>query len=515
MPTAKDSKLKNTLLNGSFGLIYQIVLCLAGFISRSLFLQYLGVEYLGLIGVYTNILGVLSLAELGMINAMSFGFFKVIIEDDKEKIVSLLRFYNKVFLWISIVIFLGSIGIMFNIEHFISNTTVPLTEIKFLFFLFALSAPASYFMASKRLFLYAQQKTYIYLKMDAVLIVLKNILQIISIAVFKSILMYIILYSAFNLLQNIVVSHKCNKHYPYLKEIKSSKLDKSYSKQLIDNVKSIGIIKFFNIGISSTDNLIISRFVSTSAVGIYANYALIMTQMQTLINQVMDGLSPSLGHLIVEENYDAVDNVFRLSSFISYVIAFITSIGLFAICDSFISWWIGPEYVYPKILTYLLIGKHYFTTIKYPLTQMYNVSGKFKCFLFPAFIEFAVNIIVSIILVMQYEVVGVFVGTTLALLISFCLYYRQIFRNFYTESPLKYFKRITWQLCIFIFAVLLYYEVSSYIQIQNLFIDMFIQGCISVLIGSIIIILFFHKTKEFTYIKSVIMDLFQRKRGQS
>lgn len=504
---ATESKLKNTLLNGSFGLIYQIILCLAGFISRSLFLQYLGVEYLGLIGVYTNILGVLSLAELGLINAMSFGFFKMVIENDEQKIVALLHFYNKVFIVISAVIFLGSIGIMFNIELFISNTTVPLAEIKFLFFLFALSAPASYFLASKRLFLYAQQKTYIYLKLDAVLIILKNVLQIIAIAVFKSVLMYIVLYSAFNLIQNIAISMKSNKEYPYLKEKSDYKLDSSYKRQLLSNVKSIGLIKFFNIGISSTDNLIISRFVGTPAVGLFSNYYLILTQLQTLITQVMDGLSPSLGHLIVEENYEAVDNVFRISSFISYVIAFITSLGLVAVCNTFISWWIGPEYVYAEVLTYILICKHYLTTIKYPLTQMYNVSGKFHCFLFPAFVEFAINIAVSIILVFQLKETGVFIGTTFALIVSFCLYYWQIYKNFYTIKPTKYFLNVIFQIIVFLIAVFVFKNLSIHIAIQNLVLNILVNGILAVIVGVTCIVLFFHKTKEFLYIKNTCLEI--------
>lgn len=105
-----QSRSLNSKRNLFYGLISQSITLILQFVGRTVFIYYLGSEYLGVNGLYGNILNVLSLAELGIDNVMLFSLYKPIDENDKTKIATLLDYYKRIYRKIAMAVL--SLGLL-------------------------------------------------------------------------------------------------------------------------------------------------------------------------------------------------------------------------------------------------------------------------------------------------------------------------------------------------------------------------------------------------------------------
>lgn len=101
---------------------------------------------------------------------------------------------------------------------------------------------------------------------------------------------------------NLIISHIANKKYPYIKNKDVKKLKEDEQKDLISNIKALTIIKLSGLLVNNTDNIIITYFNGLATVGISSNYTLLSTTLNSLLNQVFNGITASVG------NYNAVES---------------------------------------------------------------------------------------------------------------------------------------------------------------------------------------------------------------
>ena len=299
------SRSDNSIKNIFASLMMTFINIFLGFVCQRIFINQLGPTNLGLNGLFTNIISFLSIADLGIGTAIIFNMYKPIAENDNEKIKTLMAFYKKSYRIIAILIFIFGLMISIFLPNIIGKNNLNIIDanvnIYIIFYLFLVDTVFSYILTYKRSILYADQKNYIISYFHAFSLIIMYISQIFFLLTFKNFYLYIIVKILCRIVENILINIKVNKIYPFLLENSVNKLDFDTGKDIKLRVKAS---IFHNIGgyiVLSTDNLIISRFVGLNAVGLYTNYLLVLNALNSILSQLFNSITSSVGNLLVEK----------------------------------------------------------------------------------------------------------------------------------------------------------------------------------------------------------------------
>lgn len=349
---------KNSIINLITAIIGQLFGVIISFVSRIFFIKYLGAEYLGIDGLFTNILTILSLAELGVGSAMTFSLYKPIAEENKEKIKSLMNLYKISYRIIGIiVIILGACMLPFyrNLMDEVPN----INNLNIIFMLFVLNTAISYFYAYKKSLIICNQKKFITTIVKYTTYFLMNLMQIVILAVTHNYILFLICQIAFILIENICNSIIANKMYPYLREKNIEKLDVEEKKKIKNNVFAMLFHKIGSVVVNSTDSIIISKYIGLVAVGIYSNYYMITNALVIITNQIFDAIVASIGNLGTTNDTKKINGVFDRIFFLNYWVFGMLASAMAVVMNDFITIWVGEEFVFDIYTTYIIIISFY------------------------------------------------------------------------------------------------------------------------------------------------------------
>lgn len=325
----RESRTQNASRNILTSLENRIILFLLTFISRKLFINYIGIEYLGINGLFANILTLLSMADLGISTALNVSLYKPIADHDEKKIAALIYFFSRIYLIISVAV--GVIGIsLVPFLKYLINLDQAVPNVTLYYILFVIKNICSYLVVYKSSLLYADQKSYIINKVDMIVGIVKLCAQIVFTIITKSYLLFLLVDIFSVIARNLVVSAKATKSYPFL-NIKT-RLGKREQKDVFTNVSSIFIYKISFALINGTDNILISIIVGTFYVGLYSNYLIITDGIEAVISILFNSLTASVGNLIAQEDEDTRYNIFKVMQMISFWLSACVVTFLFFLC---------------------------------------------------------------------------------------------------------------------------------------------------------------------------------------
>lgn len=451
------SRTKRTVQNAMMGFAYQLITMVLGFVSRVVFLRTIGVEFLGLNGIFSDVLNLLCLADMGFSTAMSYSFYKPLAEKDEEKIAALVAFYKKLYNIVALVVLiLGLCCIPFlrvivNVQN----------DIKYLevYYLFALAnVVTSYLFVYKTTLLTADQKEYMVIRIRMITNITKVLLQILVLIVFKSYMFYLAADTLLVITNNLIATKKAEKEYPYIKKIKSKNVgDENLKSRIIDNMKSVFIYKISTTVFSATDNIIISMVVSTVAVGLFGNY-LMLSQKLLLMEQIFfSSMTASIGNVIAKENAEKRYEVFKSIQSVSLILCGVITGCYFLLASDFVSIVFGNEYTLPAIVVCAVTINAYFSCALQPLWLYRDATGLYRKTKYVMLIATIENIVLSIILGHILGIAGVIFASAIARITTYCWYEPKIlFKEYFGESAVKYYKDLAVNvvLCVASIAVL-------------------------------------------------------------
>ena len=304
-------RLINSIKNVGAAMTSYILAMLIGIVAQSILVRYLGIEYTGLNGLFSNIVSMLSIAELGIGSAVVYHLYRPIAEKDTEKIKSLMGFYKKAYRFIAVVIGIVGICIIPFLNIIVGETTISSKEIYVIFGLFLFDTVCSYLLTYKRSLLYADQKNYVINLIHILYTVFLNAVQIYIIITMRNFILYLIVKVIFRILENLIITIYTNKKYPYILEKNIEKLDNDIFKDIMKKVKALLYHKVGGYLIDGTDNVIISMFLGISSVGIITNYKVILNAMSSLISQIFNAITASVGNLLVSESKEKVYDTYK------------------------------------------------------------------------------------------------------------------------------------------------------------------------------------------------------------
>lgn len=510
----KESRTVNTLKNVKTGIIVQLVNKIMAFVVRTVFIKMLNSEYLGVNGLFTNVLTILSFAELGIGTAIIFNMYKPIAEEDKEKIKSLMKLYKKAYNAIGIVVFLLGLCVIPFMNLIVKDVPNIKENIIFIYILYLFNTASSYFFTYKKSIISAHQKQSIINNIDSIFYLLKSVVEIIFLMLTKNFIIYLLIQIFGTFLENIVLAIKADKMYPYLKEKNVKPLSKKETKETFSNVKSLVIYKFGSVIMDGTDNILISALVNVSTVGFCSNYVMIINAVKSIMASALNGVTASVGNLNAIGERNQKEKIFYQLTFVNYVIYSFCAIAFMVLLNPFIKIWLGDSYVLHISISISLALSFFINGLRNPGYTYRTTLGLFQKAKSTPYIGAISNIILSILFCKIWGVFGIFIATSISQLISYCWIDPYLIHHYeFKTSSNKYFKKFIIYLIVFTFISALTLKITSIITIKGI-IGLFLKAIIVCIIPNMINLIIFCKTEEFKGLnEKFIKPIIRRNKG--
>lgn len=294
------NSIKNTIVSFGSNLLTIII----GLVTQAIFIKILGSEYLGINGLFSNIISMLGIVELGVGSAIIYHLYKPIAENDTKKVKALMNFYKKCYNIIALIILILGLMITPYLRFFIEDVTVDI-NIPLVYIMFIIEIVCSYLLSYKRSIINANQKNYLVNFIHIGYLIILNALEIVILILTKNYYLYLGLKIVMRILENVGITLLANKLYPYLKD-NDEKLDEPTKKDIFQKVRALFFHKIGGFIVLGTDNIIISKFIGIIEVGLYSNYYMIIDAVEKLFGQVIRVITPSVGNMLVSESKEKV-----------------------------------------------------------------------------------------------------------------------------------------------------------------------------------------------------------------
>ena len=487
------------LIGQAFGLIIS-------FIARIIFVKFLSDEYLGLNGLFTNLLTMLSLVELGVGSALVYSLYKPLADGDNEKVKSLMDLYRKAYNIIGGVVLI--IGILFiPFYRYLISEVPSISHLDFIYILFVLNTAISYFYSYKRSLIICDQKRYIATIYRYVFYFLLNVFQIIVLFLTHNYILYLITQVVFTWLENICISIKADKMYPYLKDKNIKKLDKKELNTISKNVRAMLFHKIGGVVVNSTDNILISKLVGLIAVGMYSNYYLITSALDTITAQFFNAITASVGNLGACTNSKKVKETFNTTFFLNYLIYGVITVCLLILFNPFIEVWLGKKYLFDFGVVLVITICFYLKGIRKTCLTFKDALGLFWQDRYKPIIESIINLVASIILGIKYGVLGIFMGTIISTVTtSLWIEPYILYKYYFKENIIDYLYRFIRYTLVVVLTYLIVQKIVILISINGI-LGLLIKGVVSLILSILIMTIVFIKTNEIKHVKKIFKDI--------
>ena len=384
--------------NLKFAMAGELLLAVLKFLSRRVFVLLLGREYLGLNGLFTDVLSMLSLAELGFSASITYSLYRPVAQGDTETIKSLVRLYRRVYRTVGMVVLAVGLSLTPFLSFFVKKMPEDIPYIPLIYVLNLANASISYFFAYKSTLLFVHQKKYVETAIRAAVSLGATVAQIGVLLLTRNYLYYLFLAIGATIVQNTAVSIQADRLYPYLREKNVRPLPLEILGEIRRNVRAILLHRIGAVAVFNTDNLLISKFVGVATAGLYSNYIMIRSFLNIMVGALFDVITPALGNLAATETMEGKQAAFRRLAFFSAWLFGWMSICLFCLYDPFIDLWLGEGYLLPTSAVLLIVVNFYVTSMRTPVINTKSVLGLFWDDRYKSIVEAAFNLVVSVLL---------------------------------------------------------------------------------------------------------------------
>lgn len=478
---SSNSRVKNTFLNFTSSIGGYFLILIMRFVIRTVFIRTLGKEYLGIEGLFTNILDLLSLVELGVGSAIIYKLYEPLASADHHRTTILMNFYKSVYRVIGLVVALmGCILIPFlprlindydKLEKLGINAVI-------IFVFYLMKTVASYlFFAYKSAIIKASQKEYLINIIGYAFTLGMGIVQIICLMVFRKFELYVLVTVGQIILQNLACALLSDRMFPYIREHTDEKLSKEEQKEVFKDCAALLLYKLNAVVIKATDNVVLSIFMGLETVALYSNYLIFYSAISSMFKKIFNAVSHSLGNLHTTHNLEHEYEVFESVNLISAILGGTACVGIFCVADELILTWIGREWILQQPFSLLLGLEIYTLCLRVALSKYRTTMGLFQQAKFRPMASMIINLALSIWLVNSLGIVGVLIGTVTADWTTFMWFDPLIIHKYGFNrkfSSLRYFKKLIKQ--IFIISVV---GCIDYMVCRNFFVE---HGWFSVII---------------------------------
>lgn len=447
MEMRTNTRTGNSLRNTIFGFIGLFLSMVVSFATKSVFIKLLGAEFNGVNGLYTNILQVLNLAELGFASAIAYALYKPLKEKDEQATAALMNYFAKIYRIIAVVVACAGVCCIPFLQYLIAEdiSTLPFTlnQLRIYFVMFLANTVLSYFLAYKRTIITADQNNYIITNVDYACNIALNLLQIVLLLITHNYYAYLGIMIAKTVLNNLIIHIIATKKYPYLNQYRKNKLQIAEKKLIFKNVKAMFMHKIGGVAVSGTTTIIISAFVGIVESGIYGNYLMIVTQVNSFIFMVFTAITASVGNLCVNESKELQYSVFKRIQYLSDFFAVFGFVCFVCLFNPFIEIWLGKEMLFSMPVVIAISLNAFVSYIRKAVLTFRDAMGLFVMDWYKPLIEAVVGIALAIGLSYVWGTFGILIGYTIStVLISLTIESYVLFKYGLQRGLIRHFVEI-------------------------------------------------------------------------
>lgn len=510
---AEKSRTEYSARNTTVAMVARIIAILMGFVSRVVFTHTLSEAYVGINGLFTDLLNVLALSELGVGTAITYALYKPISDKDIEKQKSLMRMYRTFYRMVALFVLVAGLLIVPFLNLLIKDSP-DVEHLTFIYLMYLFNSVLSYLLIYKKTLVDAHQLNYIGVLYQTVTWSIQNLLQIFVLLLTGNFILYLSVLILCTVCGNIAISIKSERMFPYLKDKDVQKLPKEETKSIYQNIRAMLMHKVGNVLVNNTDNLLLSALVGSLSVGRYSNYFLIIGSVTQVLNQMFQGITASVGNLGVEEGKERIKKIFEASFFMGQWMFGMAAICLYEILNPFVEMSFGKNYVFAESITLILCINFYLTGMRQATLVFRDSMGLFRYDKYKALPEAFINLVTSIILGKYMGTAGIFIGTMISTVTT----------SLWVEPYMLYKHRLKQSSKVYFIKYAVYAAVTFSLWFLIDFICKKVSGglftiCVLRLIICLVItnlcyLLLYHRTKEFRLLMDKGIELLKNKLHQ-
>ena len=505
-----SSRVLNTKRNIIWSFLEYLIRVLFSFISNAVIVYYLGVDFLGLSNLFTSVLQVLNVAELGFSVAITYYMYKPIAENDTVTVCALLAFYRKVYFIIGIVIFVAGVLMMPFIPYLIKGDYPQSINIYFLYFLYLSNTAISYFLFSyKTALLNALQRLDLTKLAYCIVSIVQNALQIMAIAIYRNYYLFVGVSIVGTGLKNVVSAYISRKMFPIYKC--EGSLSPQVKQNIASRVKGLLICNISGVTYTTFDSIVLSTFSGLYLVAVYNNYLIVYNGLSNVIAMIRNAMQASVGNSIasesIEKNYEDV----KKWQFLFSMIAMFCSSCLLCVYQPFMKLWMGEKMLLPFIDVILLSALFFISTVQHAYFLYLAGAGLWLEMKWAYLSSTILNIVLNLLLCHFFSTTGIILATLIATVISgFIWQLIVIFREYFKRSAIKYLLKQLLYFGLAVISAIVSYFISYKIGIEG-FVGIIVNVLICFCTSAFVVLVLFSRTNEFRGCLEIAGKLFRKK----
>ncbi len=498
------------LLKNSFVILFSTLFCyLADFLCRTVLVHTLSMEYVGVTGLFSNILSVLSLSELGFGTVLVYSMYVPFAQNDEEKLLALTNFYKKAYLTVSLLI--GSIGLLLTpFLPYIINDSPDIPKLSVYYLLYLGNTVLSYSFVYRQSLFAADQKLYITKLYSNLFRAIRTVLQIIILVTTHDFFLYLAVMLPFTLFTNLFLSWKAKKAYPFLNSDHHPTLEKEERKTIFKNVYAMFNHHVGATVLSSTDNLLISFFLGLKAVSRNDSYALIQMLLRSSFGTLFNSLNASVGNYHATKTEEETHTLFEALHFAGFWFYTFCTTSFFLLVNPFITLVWGEKFLFSIPVVLLISVNFYIYGIRQISITFKEALGLLYQDRYKPIIEALINLILSALLVKPFGIIGIFTGTFISM-VSTSLWvepYVLLHYGFHRSTKGFWLKNIKY-LLTGILAIGLTWLCAAPFELP-LIATMGVRILLCLIIPNVVFLLFSFKSPEFHLMANMLKSTLKR-----
>ena len=504
------SRTDYSILNIITGLGGYAVNTLLGLVCRMVFTRTLAADYLGVNGLFSNVLGMLSLAELGIGSAIVYALYKPLATRDEEKIATLVKFYGQCYR--AIGLFIGVVGVcllpFMNLLVDVRGTSIEHLQAIYLLFLF--NTASTYFFSYRSSLLMAAQQNYLVVGVNYIITILQSVVQMVLLFATRNYMVYLLVQTVGTLIYNVTISEIAKRQFPVITKKNIAPLEPGERKSLLANVRALTIWKLSGLLVNQTDNIIITYFNGLITVGVTSNYTLLTGTLNTLLNQVFTGITASVGNHNAVETTEQKIHLFKAINLANFWLFGWGAIGICLVSSDLVSLMFGETYVLHWTIPLILAVNFYTVGMQNAVWTYNNTLGLFRQGRYLLLLTAAINLGASIILGSIWGLFGIYAATFISRLLTNIWYdpYK-LFKHGFHVSVLSYLRIYFLDLIVLGISGCLCALACGMVHGTSLT-SVLVKFLICSVIPNAIFFLVFSRTNEFAYLKSIATHVLKK-----
>lgn len=506
----KIERTKNATKNIIFGTVLKIYQIIVPFIIRTAMIYLLGVEYLGLNSLFTSILSVLNLVELGVGSAMVFSMYKPIAKDDETTICALMKLYKIYYRIIGAVILVLGLIVCPFVPKLIKGNVPSDMNVYILYLLNLFATVFSYWLfAYKNCLLSAHQRNDISSKITLIVNTIMYIVQIALLFVFRNYYFYVIALLLGQIVLNVTTAIIVDRIYPKYKA--KGNLPKKQIKEINNRVKDLFTSKIGGVIVNSADSIVISSFLGLTVLAVYQNYFYILTAIIGIVGVIFSSCTAGIGNSIIVESKEKNYNDFNKFTFIIAWLAGFSACSLLCLYQNFMTLWVGENLLLSLSCVLCFVVYYYVTEMNSVLLLYKDAAGIWHKDRFRPLVTAITNLVLNLILVNFIGICGVLLSTVIsALVVGFPWLIQNLFTEIFKINAKSYLIKLLRYTVVAIIATTITYGICNFIHGAT-WITLIIKAFICLIIPNIIFFVTYYKTNEMKETISLVKKILKIK----